>query len=1190
MRVLTRAVLAGFLAWSGGQALAQQPALGTSLHFNHITIEDGLAQNSVAAVLQDNKGYIWIGTQDGLHKYDGYRFKIYRHESDNPDSLAENDIDALCADPDGGIWIGTYNGGLDHLDADGRHFTHYRHKTGDKTSLTSDLIWAVMRDSRGDVWVGTDDGLNLLDVATGTVRRFYKPQAKDAKAKGDATTGLSDNVVWTLYEDSTGRVWIGSNMGLDYYDPGSGQIVRYTVPKDAPHYKDVSALLERTSINIIRETSDGSLWVGAEGGLVELDAQRKVRHVYWHDPKKPESLSSSLIRGIVQDSAGSIWVGTYGGGVSRLDRTTQTFTNYLHDPSDPSSLGGDKVDSLYLDSAGLLWVGTDSAGVSTFDPTTRAFAHYRRNPAAKASLPSNVVWSLYEDHAGLIWAATDSGLASLDRSRGQYVVYPLKAKRKKGKSTVTATPSYVTGTRDGTLWVGTDRGLYERPVGTKTFIHHDLSLAKEWAPLADVVNVIVEDSQDRLWLGTGRGLILYQRKDGKYQRFVHDDKDPSSLVNDMVLSLREAPQGKLWVGTDSGLCLFDPARKKCRNFVHENDNPDSLSHNSVMSMWPAADGGVWLGTAAGLDHLATGTWKFQHYTVADGLPNNSIYGILPDNAGNLWLSTNKGLSKFDPRKKTFRNYDVTDGLQSDEFNAGADFRSDRGELFFGGINGFNAFIPADIRNNPHRPRVAITRMLEFNHEVEFGKPLDQLENVTLPYFDNVFSLEFAAFDYSAPEKNRFQYMLEGFDENWRDAGMRNRVTYTNLDPGTYVFRVKGSNNDGVWSTQDARLRIIVLPPPWRTWWAYLIYIALASLLAAAALRMHNHRIRNRHALESEQQRRRWAETLHQLTQALASSLDPQDIAEQLMDSLHRMMAYDRAALYVEKGVDLDLVATRGFSDAEVTRLRLLPDSHAQLFAELRHSKESRNVADDKAGELVGDRGAGEGPGKYLAVPIFSRSEEFGLLVLGRPEAPFSEQEMDIASAFAKQAIVALDNARLFAELQNLATTDGLTRLHNRRYFFELAELEFNRSRRYDRDLSAILVDADHFKQINDTYGHELGDRVLKILANTCRNNLRHFDLIGRYGGEEFVIVLPETPSAVAADVAERLRRSVESLRIPTHKTELRITISIGLATTTPDTGDLMSLINSADRALYEAKRRGRNQLVISGSAEDSSAD
>lgn len=496
---------------------------------------------------------------------------------------------------------------------------------------------------------------------------------------------------------------------------------------------------------------------------------------------------------------------------------------------------------------------------------------------------------------------------------------------------------------------------------------------------------------------------------------------------------------------------------------------------------------------------------------------------------------------------------------------------------FGGVNGLSTFFPEHLVRSDIPPQAAITTFLRSGTPVSLVTPEGPVRSVDVLYRQNVLSFEFAAFDYAAPSLNKFMYRLDGFDQDWRAAQGRRVVTYTNLDPGKYYLRVRAANHDGIWSGSDATLGISVLPPPWRTWWAYLLYVAVGFVAVMLSLKIYKRSIRREHDLAYEQQRRRWAEALHNLIQTVAALRDERVIAELLIDTLTNFINFERAMFYVERDMQLVLVASRGISGGEQAYLEHWPAENGRVVARLRPVKKPLLLDPEEAASLEGGL---RSPGRsYLAVPLTSVSGTFRLLLVGGVTPITDQQQVDIAAAMAKQVSVALDNAQLIKELENLATTDGLTRLYNRRHFMERAESEFERSRRYQRDLSVFLLDADHFKSVNDSYGHEVGDRVLRVLANACRLGLRQLDIIGRYGGEEFVVLLPETSAALAYEAAERLRVEIEQLRIPMQSEDIRVRVSIGVATATAATESVAALINDADRALYEAKRKGRNCVV-----------
>lgn len=1154
--------LPALMAHAGTEPVPMSPA--PSLRFDRITIEEGLAQNSVYAILQDRRGYMWFATEDGLHRYDGYRFHIYRHDPADPHSISDNFIVSLLEAADGSIWVGTYNRGLNRYDPLTDRFTRYRHDAADAASLANDIILALAEDGQGHIWVGTDDGLDRLDPATGRFTHFRAGQGP--------ASALLHNRIWSLYRDSRDTIWIGTQYGLNYLLPAEGTVHVVDVPSRFADW------LRGRTISAIREDSARRLWVGVRKGLLLIDEEKKVIKAYGAATGDKRGLSNADVRTIVPSRRGDLWIGTYGGGLNRFDPDTETFEVFRHDPVVLSSLNSDYIVAGYEDATGVIWLGTDTAGAARFNPATRIFAHFRHHPIDKNSLLHSMVWAVFRDSRGMVWIGTEAGLSRLDRKTGRYTHYRHAA----GDPTSIPEGSVVTIGEDpeGYIWVGAASGLARLDPRTGKFRRYKFEYgSKEETLSANSVSTLAFDAEGRLWVGTLGGIFILDRTTGSYRHLRHDPTDPDSLSNNGVYVIHAASDGTMWVGTEEGLNRYNPATETFTKYQHRENDPASLSHDSILAILVDSGGTLWVGTSNGLNRFDAVSGRFEHFTEKNGLPNNTIYGIQEDDTGQIWLSTNAGLARLDPRTGRVRTYRVTDGLQSNEFNGGASFRAPDGEMFFGGINGFNAFFPSAIREVSLPPKVAVTHLAMGTRTIDLPAALASGEPLVFRHYENFFTFEFAAFDFSAPDKNSFQFMLEGLDTAWRDGGNRNHITYTNIEPGKYVFRVRGANAHGVWSEKPASVSFVVLPPPWKTWWAYLIYTMVTLGFAAYVVRAHNRRLAREHQLETERHKRRWAENLHQLTQSLSSSLDAHQIAEQLMLHLRGMVNYRTAVLFVERGIDIELAGCKGFSPERERELKQFPETHSRLLADIRHTRRTVELG---SAELEGTPLVPPGSMKlhYLAVPTYSRAEEFALLLVGREEVPFSEQEKEIISAFAKQALVALDNARLFAEVQNLATTDNLTKVSNRRHFFEMAELEFARSRRYGRSVSVILLDADNFKEINEKYGHDIGDRVLKIIAGTCRANLRHFDIIGRYGGEDFIIMLPETPLNVAADVADRLRKSIESVVIDTHKGELRVTVSLGVALATDDVQDLATLINRADTALYEAKRSGRNRVVV----------
>ncbi|HEY1991045.1 MAG TPA: diguanylate cyclase, partial [Gammaproteobacteria bacterium] len=735
----------------------------------------------------------------------------------------------------------------------------------------------------------------------------------------------------------------------------------------------------------------------------------------------------------------------------------------------------------------------------------------------------------------------------------------------------------VYGDRRGDIWAGTDYGLYRYLPASDTFRRYEL-IGKQDNPDGAVVNALYDDGQGRLWAATGGGLVQVDAVHGKLRRFQHDAARPDSLPDDNVSSICETNDRRLWIGTAVGLGGFDGNDDHFTVYRSDPRDLHSLSYDNVQSCLDDGHGGLWVGTSDGLDHLQGG--KFARYLTTDGLPNDTIYAVLPDDDDGIWVSTDDGLARLDLHTGGFHNYLAGDGLQSDEFDGGAGFAAPDGELFFGGVNGMNAFYPQRLSGQAPPPAVAITRFLRQGTEVPLTSAAGPVQGVEVQYRQNTLNFGFTAFDYAKPELNQFSYRLDGFDSDWHTLRGRHTVTYTNLDPGKYLLRVRGTNSDGVWSEREASLGIAVLPPLWRSGWAILLYVAAGFVLVMLSMGIYKRSIKREHELEDEQQRRQWAEALHNLIHSVTAQRDERGIGEQLIDTLTNFISYERALFYIEREGVLRLVASRGIGPSEQEYLEHWPGQQPKLVAQLKQSARAQLLSPEDAATLAGNARAARQ--HYLAVPLRSGNGAFRLLLVGRPNRPLDQQQTEISAAMAKQVSVALDNAKLIEDLENLATTDGLTHLYNRRHFMELAEGEFLRSRRYRRDLSLLLLDADHFKGINDSHGHDVGDRVLRLLADTCRQGLRQLDVVGRYGGEELVVLLPEASAAMAQETAERLRRSIELLRVPAPDGEVQLTVSIGVATVGPHIESVAALVNTADRALYAAKRAGRNRVMAAG--------
>lgn len=815
-------------------------ARDNDIRFDHLSVEDGLSQSAVNGILQDSKGFMWFATEDGLNKYNGYTFTIFRHDPQDPTSISDSFVRCIHEDSSGMIWVGTWNGGLDRLDPGTGEFTHYRHNPADTSSLSHDNVLCLYTDRAGTLWVGTAAGLDRFDPESGQFAHYQHDPAD--------SSSLSDYSVVAILEDSSNELWIGTwSGGLNRLDRDTGQFTHYQNEPANPQS------LSDSSISVIYEDSMGVLWIGTSaGGLNRMERSQGTFAHYFRSPMDTHSLSSDNVMAILEDSAGVLWIGTLGGGLDRYDRENDRFVHYNSNPYDPHSLSSNDVRSLYEDRGGVLWVGTLGAGLNKANPTNQKFALYRQEPGNPNSLNDRSIWAILEDHEGVLWVGTDEGgLNRFDRESGQWTHYLHDTEDPHSLSDNTVRAIYED--LGQVLWIGTENGLdrFDRDSGQFTHYRHDANDPQSLSH--NHIATIYEDRSGMLWVGTIEGgLNRLDRETGQITRYQSDPNNPDSLSHDTITCIYETADGVLWIGTmGGGVNAFDPTREHFVHYRHDPRNSNSLSHDVVFAIAEDYAGRLYIGTwGGGLNRYNRQTHQFTHYRQKDGLANDVVYAIVEDDSGYLWLSTNGGLSRFRVPSRQFRNYDVTDGLQSNEFNMGAYYKSKSGELFFGGINGFNALYPPLVVDNPHVPPVVVSAVKKLDQTI--ATDISQSQEIRLTYRDTTVAFEFAALDYTAPHKNQYLYKLEGFDPTWVDAGTRRYVNYTNLKGGHYIFRVRGANNDGVWNLTGVALPVAVTPPFWDTW---LFRGSVALLLATSLLVAYRLRVRSieerTHALETQ---------------------------------------------------------------------------------------------------------------------------------------------------------------------------------------------------------------------------------------------------------------------------------------------------------------------------------------------------
>jgi signal transduction histidine kinase/CheY-like chemotaxis protein/ligand-binding sensor domain-containing protein len=795
-----------------------------SLKFEHIGTAEGLSQINVNSIIQDSRGFMWIGTRNGLNKYDGYKFKVYNHSFQDNTTISNTQISDLVEDKDGNIWVATLDG-LNKYEKNKDRFVRYMHDNHNANTVSANTINRLALDSFGNLWIATQKGgLDCLDLKKNSFTHYVHSE-RDVNS-------ISNNNVRTVFEDSRHNLWAGTEGGgLNLFNRNTKAFSKYK------HLEGVSNSISGNNVLSIFEDRDHQIWIGTQDdGLNLFDPEKGTFVRYLHNDKLPNSLSGNTIYCINMDETGNLWLGTENGGICILDTKTNQFSTFLHDDIDKSSLNGNSIYGICKDRSNNMWVGAYSGGVNIFKRSTKSFTHYRHSSLPN-SLSNNFVLDLYEDSAGNVWVGTDGGgLNKFHANTGKvthYVQPPAGKNGIAGNYVLT-----VDQDADGNFWIGTwANGVSVFNPKTNIFKNykHDPKDLKSLS--GDNIYALTHTRDKATWIGTyNDGLNVYNPNTNTFKAFKFNANDPHSLSSDRVYSLLEDKKGNLWIGTyDGGLNLYDPKTQSFRHFQHEAGH-NSLSNNTIPDIFEDRDGDLWLSTLAGLNMFDPRTGHFTVFTKKDGLPSDIIYAVVQGIYGKLWVSTNNGLSAYNPKTHTFKNYTVEDGLQDEEFKPHSAFQGKKGKLYFGGINGFNVFTPDQIVKPKGFSPVVITSFEIFNKPLAVAKnrndpsplkaDISDTKAIDLSYNQSVISLEYAALDFTSPNKKNYAYILEGFDKDWNYVGTRNSASYTNLPPGHYVFKLKYQSTSGLWSGATEGLKITIVPPFWRTWW----FISLTALL------------------------------------------------------------------------------------------------------------------------------------------------------------------------------------------------------------------------------------------------------------------------------------------------------------------------------------------------------------------------
>ena len=1003
------------------------PTVGTgagSMRFDHLGIQEGLSDNAVLAVLQDSLGFLWFGTQEGLNKYDGYEFVVYTANLDNPESLSDSTVTALAETEGGILWVGTRIGGLNRFDSNAQIFTQV--DLSSETEANSDSqINALLVDSQDRVWVGSENGLMRLDPGDLSVIHFLH----DPNNAGS----LSNNEVLALFEDQAGGLWIGTANGLNRLE-GDGTFSRYLT--------GVSSGV--STVTSIEQDGNGNLWFGSFGGLVRFNIQTSTYQVFRHFPNDPNSLGGNRVSSLFFDSSDRLWIGLEDQGIGlMLDHSDNRLfvASFTHQVFDPHSLSHNAVRAIYEDEGGLLWFGTQGGGVSKANPATRAFGHYQPEPGNPNSpAGENITALAFDPPRRSLWIGTaGNGLDRMDLISGEFVHYRHDPEDENSLDDDHITFLHI-GPR-GNLFVETQAGVLE---------FYDPAVDGFLPALSSLVGyrsgfpttAITHDEEGIMWLSQASGQLLrVDRARDVIIRYELRAFAPDSLQDIEVTDIYAEPDGFLWLATaNQGLVKFDLEQGTFTTLSAQGEEAGP-SHNTLTNIYPSGEGVLWLGTeGGGLNKFAVESGEFTYYTTNEGLPSNRVYGILEDALGNLWISTGNGLARFDPLTESIQTFDALDGLQGNTFNSRAYAAGDRDAMFFGGVDGFNAFTPELIERNEHIPPLVITEVSLFNQVL--ARNISGCDaSLSLTHDQNFLSFEFAALDYMAPGQNAYAYRMVGLDENYIEAGNKRSADYPDLAWGNYTFRLIGSNNDGLWNTDETCLFISIEPPFWARWW----FILLVGLfLAGAVIFGYQWRTRtiekNRQNLAVQvfertmeiERRRQMASGLSEVIRLINTDQPLEKSLDFITQQSVGLTSASKAAIF--ERVDDQVIARACYPEGKTYPVNLNdPDSaSAKCLLEstflnrlLIYSRvDPKTMKSDTNWELVS--------GDYrtiLCTPVLVNDEVYGGLVLYYGEdRTFTPEEINLAHTLADQASLAIANERLKEEAQDAAVIAERNRL------------------------------------------------------------------------------------------------------------------------------------------------------------------
>ena len=1000
------------------------PARNLNLRFDKIGINQGLSHSTVTAIHLDAQGYLWFGTQDGLNRYDGYTFTVFRNDNRDSTSLSSNWITSIDEDNNGNLWIGTSGGGVNRFDPYFQKFVNYANHTEESEDHAENYIIQVKADLNNTVWVIT---------ATGKLRKYnpendlFEPVEIDSKLKNISfsvmTEGLHD------------KLWFGTKgNGLICFDKSKWSYELYD--------EKSKVNLCNNYINDLFSDTDNNLWIATQDGICRLSQNDNSIIQYRQGRNNSRGLLDNHIKKIFMDSQHTLWISTEL-GLNIKSPDEEHFNFHRHLQGNQQSIGTHEINIITEDNSGIIWIGTYLDGINKFDRSKNLFTHLSYETDNTNSLSDNNIWGLYEDKNGDIWIGTNKGLNQYSPKNNKFTYY--LAKKGQGNLNHNVVRSVTQGP-SGDIWCGTDGGGINRlNLKTGKFTYYQHNSKNPNSLLNDNIKQIYKDRDQNIWIATWNGLDRYNWEDDNFIHYQNNPDKLTSLCDNRVQCILEDKQGQIWIGTYDGLNVMDKSSGQCTWFKNDPQKISSITDNRILSLYEDHQGAIWVGTYHGLNKLDPDKASFTRFTINDGLINDVIHGIVEDEFHKLWMSTNKGLIQYDPsaaEMRKYKNYDIYDGLSGNEFNTGSYLKSRDGYFYFGCVNGLNKFLPSQVELNKHVPPVVITSFKKFDRNVTLGQAIHLTKQIKLSYKDNFFAFEFAALDFVNPHKNQYAYKLDGFDEEWIKCGTRNYASYTNLDGGKYTFNVRGANNDAIWNNRSTSVEIIITPPIWKNWWFIYISIFLLGTVTSVIIwnwqrqerikremlklqvddRTEDVRASLKKLRKTQQEAKNLAaktRLLYDIGQRISNQLDLDTLLNNIVINARDTFDYYNVMLLFKDdesgGLAIKSIAG-GYKDIYPKDLVIkMGQGITGKAAQKRSPELSNNVAESSHYfNFDGDVTRSE-----LAIPIINKSELIGVLDIQSDKLnEFTESDVEVFETFCSQVASAINNANLFEQVQN----------------------------------------------------------------------------------------------------------------------------------------------------------------------------